>query len=349
MNKTRIAIVGTGSIARGGHIPAYLKRDDIEIVACADIDLAKAEEFAAEFGIPKAYSNIDDMLANEKIDIVDVCTWVAAHAECVIAAANAKCNVMCEKPLSDNIEAADRMRAAVKKNGVNFMLAVPLRYDEKAQYVRKLVDSGKFGDVYYGKTAYVRSRGIPGGWFSCRKYSGGGPLIDIGVHRIDLAWFLMGNPKPCSVSAVAQYRIGDYRSNNDGAWTGSDVPDYEFDTEDSAHGFIRFENGASLYFDATWTFNGAETFMTQISGDKMGCEYDKLKFFTSKGEGLIEETPDRKFNGEIFDNEIDHFIKCTRTGEKPCSDIDQAYVLEAMLCAVYESAKSGHEVLLNLE
>ncbi len=346
MEKIRVAVVGTGSIAQSCHLPAYKERDDVELVACADIDFEKAKKAAEKFGIKKAYSNIDELLANEKLDYVDICTWTAAHAECVIKAAEAGVNVMCEKPTADTLENAAKMRDAVKKNGVNFMLAVPLRYEEKAMYIRSLVDKGEFGDVFYGKTAYVRDRGIPGGWFSCTKYAGGGPVLDIGVHRIDLAWFLMGNPKPYSVSATTSYRIGDYREEEPEVWGGSSVEDYKFDTEDSSHGFIRFENGASLAFDTSWTFNGPEEFETQIAGSKAGCRVEDFKIYKSDGELLKVEVPEGDFGGNMFGNEIDHFISCVRENKTPCSDIEQAYQLEAMLMAIYESAKTGHEVIL---
>ncbi len=350
MKKLKVAIVGTGSIAKMCHIKHWLNRDDSEVVACADIDLPKAQAFAKEFGIPKAYSNIYDMLENEEIDIVDVCTWVAAHAECTIAAAKAKCHVMCEKPMCDTMEAAEKMKAAVEENGVKFMLAVPLRYDKRATYVRGLVDKGDFGEVYYGRTAYLRSRGIPNGWFSCKKYSGGGPLIDIGVHRIDLAWYLMGCPKPYSVSAVTPCLTGDYRANHmEGGWEGCDVPDYEFNIEDSAHGFIRFENGASLYFDASWTFNADDGSFTQVVGVKRGCEYDNFKFVVNNGPLAAFEEHTGDFKGNSFENEIAHMVDCVKNDKTPGSDIEQAYALQSILCAVYESAKTGHEVVLNLK
>ena len=211
MEKMKIAVVGTGNICRSAHMPVYMKRDDVEVIACADIDFPKAKAFAEKFNIPQVYSSVEELLANCKPDYVDVCTWPAAHAPVAIAAANAGCHVMCEKPICHNLEDALALKAAIERNGVKFMLAVPLRYSKDAVHARKLVDEGVLGDVYYGKTAYVRQRGIPGGWFSCTKYAGGGPIIDIGVHRIDLAWYMMGCPKPVSVMATAVYKIGDYR------------------------------------------------------------------------------------------------------------------------------------------
>ncbi len=345
MTKLKIAIVGCGSIAKDAHMPSYVKRDDIEIVACADIDFEKAKAFAEKFGIPKAYPSVEALLEENAPDIVDVCVWPAAHGEVTIAAANAGRNVICEKPTCESIEKALAMRDAVNKNKVNFMLATPLRYMPEATYIRNLVDAGEFGDVFYGKTAYVRQRGIPGGWFSCKKYAGGGPILDIGVHRIDLAWYCMGCPKPTAVSATASYRIGDYRDGVADGWAGTTVPDYVFDTEDSSHGFFRFENGASLYFETSWSFNGPADNSTLISGSKAGATVSPLKIFRSNGKELVTETPEVK-PGSFFDIELGHFIDCVRNDLTPCSDINQAVMLESMLDGIYKSVAAGCEVKL---
>ncbi len=347
MEKIRVGVVGVGTIAQSAHLPVYAKREDVELVACVDIDFEKAKKVADEYDI-NAYSNINDMLEKEKLDFVDICAWAAAHTECVIAAANAGVNILCEKPTTDTVENAALMREAVQKNGVKFMLAVPLRYDEKARYIRKMVDNGEFGEVFYGKTGYVRSRGIPGGWYSCSKYSGGGPILDIGVHRIDLAWYLMGNPKPISVSATASYRMGDYRDDPSQGWPAAAVPDYKFDTEDSSQGFIRFENGASLYFESSWTFNGPDISFTQISGDKAGTTLENFTVYKNDGASLTSYIPEGNFSDDIYGNEIDHFIDCVKNNTHPISDIDQAYQLAAILSAIYESAKAGKEVAINL-
>ncbi len=346
MDKLKVAIIGMGCIAQD-HMRVYEKRDDVEVVACADLDFEKSKEQAAKHGIPRAYQNIYDLIkSEEKIDYIDICTWTASHAECVIAAAEAGIDVMCEKPTCDTLENAAKMRDAVKKNNVRFMLAVPLRYGNKTKYIRKLVDDGALGEVYYAKTFYTRGKGIPGGWFSDLKYSGGGPVLDIGVHRIDLAWYLMGNPKPVSVSAATSYRIGDYR--NDGTplpweWPGTKVPDYEFGTEDMAHGFIKFENGAALYFATSWAFHSPQESATFISGSKAGVDCDN---------GVIYHYANgKKIEGELGDvcsmsNEIAHFIDCIRNDETPISDIDQAYQLMQMLNGVYRSAESGKEFII---
>ena len=355
MEKIKVALVGTGNICKSAHMPVYQKRDDVEVIACADIDFEKAKAFAKQFNIPNAYASVEELLANHKPDFVDVCTWPAAHAPVSIAAANAGCHVMCEKPVCHNLEDALKLKEAVEKNGVKFMLAVPLRYEKSAVHARKLVDEGVLGDVYYGKTAYVRQRGIPGGWFSCTKYAGGGPIIDIGVHRIDLAWYMMGCPRPVSVMASAVYKIGDYRdepktdvvdakvsANN--AWAGAQVADYKFDVEDSASGAIRFENGALLLFETAWSFNGPANSSTQIAGDKAGITLSPFKLYRSEGKKVIEEDIEGDFGGNCMANEIDHFIDCVRNDKKPSSDIEQAVQLQMILMGIYESSRTGREV-----
>ena len=355
MEKIKIAIVGTGNIAKSAHMPVYKKRDDVEIIACADIDFEKAKAFAENFNIPAAYPSVEELLQNCKPDYVDVCTWPAAHAPVSIAAANAGCHVMCEKPVCHTLADALALKEAVERNGVKFMLAVPLRFGGAAMHARKLVDEGVLGDVYYGKTAYVRQRGIPGGWFSCSKYAGGGPIIDIGVHRIDLAWYMMGCPKPVSVMATAVYKIGDYRdepkvdaasgevsANND--WSGAQVADYKFDVEDSASGVFRFENGAQLIFETSWSFNGPLNMSTQIAGDKAGITLEPFKLYKGHGKELIEEDIEGEFSRDIFGNEIAHFIDCIRNDKTPSSNIEQAVQLQKMLMGIYESSKLGCEV-----
>ena len=194
MEKIRVAIVGAGNIAQSAHLPAYQKRDDLEVVAIADWNLARAQDAAKKFGIPKAFQNIDDMLANVDCDYVDICVWNRSHADCAIKAAAAGKNILCEKPMAYNLEDALKMKEAVEKAGVTFMLAVPTRYSGEAQLLREMVDAGKLGDIYYAKTANIRRRGTPIGWFTDTAKSGGGPVIDIGVHCIDRTWFLMGCP-----------------------------------------------------------------------------------------------------------------------------------------------------------
>ena len=158
----------------------------------------------------------------------------------------------------------------------------------------------------------------------------------------------MGCPKPTAVSATASYRIGDYREGNADGWAGATVNDYVFDTEDSSHGFIRFENGASLYFETSWSFNGPGYNFTQIAGDKAGATVDPVKIYRSKGKSIEEETPEIP-GGSYADIELGHFIDCVRNDKTPCSDIEQAVMLEAILDGIYKSVAAGCEIKLDVK
>lgn len=343
MEKIRVAIVGAGNIAQSAHLPAYQKRDDLEVVAIADWNLERAQDAAKKFGIPKAFQNIDDMLAGVECDYVDICVWNRSHADCAIKAAAAGKNILCEKPMAYNLEDALKMKEAVEKAGVTFMLAVPTRYSGEAQLLREMVDAGKLGDIYYAKTAYIRRRGTPIGWFTDTSKSGGGPIIDIGVHCIDRTWFLMGCPKPVRVSASTSYAIGDFKTRGVNRWKALDSDVTAFDTEDSACGVIHFENGAAMMFEVSWALNAPSTTYTQICGSKAGATLDPLTIYGEEMGYLTDNAP-KSGKTDIFDAEIAHFIDCLRTGKRPASDLDQAVTMQRMLQGIYDSAKLHKEV-----
>lgn len=343
MEKIRVAIVGAGNIAQSSHLPAYQKRDDLEVVAIADWNLARAQDAAEKFGIPKAFQNIDDMLTAVECDYVDICVWNRSHADCAIKAAAAGRNILCEKPMAYNLEDALKMKEAVEKAGVTFMLAVPTRYSGEAQLLREMVDAGKLGDIYYAKTAYIRRRGTPIGWFTDTSKSGGGPIIDIGVHCIDRTWFLMGCPKPVRVSASTSYAIGDFKTRGIKRWRALDSDVTAFDTEDSACGVIHFENGASMLFEVSWALNAPGASYTQICGSKAGATLDPLTIYGEEMGYLTDNSP-KSDNVNIFEAEIAHFIDCLRTGKRPASDLDQAVTMQRMLQGIYDSARLHKEV-----
>ena len=282
------------------------------------------------------------MLANVDCDYVDICVWNRSHSSVAIAAARAGKAILCEKPMAINLEHALMMKEEIEKAGVPFMLAVPTRYSAQAQLLRQMVDEGKLGDIYYAKTAYVRRRGTPTGWFTDSSRAGGGPVIDIGVHCIDRTWFLMGNPRPTRVSASVSYAIGAYTTKGVSSWGGHDGSGVH-DTEDSACGIIHFENGAAMLFEVSWALNGPETNYTQICGSKAGATQDPLTIY-GETDGYLSDNVIHPGSKDMFYEEIDHFIKCLREGKKPCSDIHQAVQMQRILDGIYKSAKLGKEV-----
>ncbi len=343
MEKIKLCIVGAGNIAQSAHLPVYQQRDDVEITGIADLNLERAQEAAKKFGIPKAFSSVEEMLENVECDYVDICVWNRSHASVAISAARAGKHILCEKPMALNLEHALEMKKEIEKAGVTFMLAVPTRYSGEAQLLREMVDAGKLGEIYYAKTAYTRRRGTPIGWFTDTSKSGGGPVIDIGVHCIDRTWFLMGCPKPVRVSASTSYAIGDFKTKGVNRWTALDSDVTAFDTEDSACGVIHFENGASLLFEVSWALNAPGESYTQICGTKAGARLDPLTVYGEELGYLTDNKP-QSANVNNFASEIDHFIDCLRTGKKPMSDLDQAVTMQRMLQGIYDSAHLHKEV-----
>lgn len=344
MEKLKIGIVGAGNIAQNAHMPAYQKRDDIEVVAIADVNLERAQEAAKKFGIPAAFGSVEEMLANADVDIVDICVWNGSHCPVAVAAAEAGKHIMCEKPMALNLEHALKMKEAVEKAGVQFMLAVPTRYSAEAQRLHEIVQSGRLGEIYYAKTAAVRRRGTPLGWFTDLSKSGGGPVIDIGVHCIDRTWFLMGCPKPVRISAMTSSRIGDYQTKGVGRWVALDSDVTAFDTEDSAAGIVHFENGACMLFEVSWALNAPNTSYTRICGTKGGADLDPLVIYTEDEDGYLTDNKITTSQNNIFEAEIEHFLDCVRTGKKPGSDLEQAVTMQRILQGIYDSAKLHREV-----
>ena len=352
MKKWKVAVIGCGSIAGYAHFPSYAKmKDHAEVVACADIVPEKAKAAAEKWGIPHWYTSVEELLANEpEVEYVDVCTWTAAHAPVTIAAAKAGKHVLCEKPLAANLEQGLAMAEAIREAGVTFMLAVCTRYGNEQQKFIELRDAGTFGDIYLAKTAYVRRRGVPGGWFTNKAIAGSGPVLDIGVHAIDRTWYLMGKPNPISVSAEVSYLIGKNNSEASFTWGEglADRPGPEiFDVEDSAAVFFRFEGGKAMIAEASWTINGREESYSKLYGTKAGATFDPLTIHGVDENGKLADIKVEVPGNDFYEDEIRHFVDCLNTGKTPISPMEDALVIQKMLDGIYRSAEAHKEVEIN--
>lgn len=345
MEKLKIGMIGAGNIASNAHLPAYAKCENATVVAITDLNRERAEEAAKKYGIPEVYDTVEEMLAKADIDAVDICTWNNGHAPCAVAAAKAGKHVMCEKPLTVSDECAAAIKDAVEKAGVKFLLAVPGRFGNKNQFLRKQIEDGLFGEVFYAKTSCIRRRGTPSGWFTDRKTAGGGPVIDIGVHGIDAAWYIMGCPKPTRVSAFTSSHIGDYQTKGVGRWQGTPCPDNQFDTEDLGAGVIHFENGAMLMFEASWAINGISHTDTQIFGSKAGADLNTATIFGER-DGYLSDDHITLDDNDRFLSEITHFADCVLNDKPTRYPIEQAVTMQRMLDAIYDSAKQKKEIIL---
>ena len=347
MKKLKVGLIGAGNIAQSAHLPAYKSLDDrAEVVAIADINLARAQEAARLFNIPKAYGSVEELLAGSDVDYVDICVWNGSHAAVAIAAARAGKAILCEKPMSDCLAHSLEMEKEIRKAGVQFMMAMPSRFRGEAMLVHEMVEAGELGDIYYAKTGTMRRRGTPIGWFTDLSKSGGGPVIDIGVHCIDVTWFLMGRPKPTRVSAAISHAIGNFKTKGVKRWTAFDTGSGVFDTEDSASAIVHFENGASLLVEISWALNAKESRYTQVCGTKGGAILDPLTIFTENSQGYLTDNQPIVSQGNRFELEIAHFIDCLNTGKQPITPIEDGIAVQKILSGIYDSAKQGKEVSL---
>ncbi|RIX60578.1 gfo/Idh/MocA family oxidoreductase [Paenibacillus nanensis] len=348
----QIGVIGNGSIS-SLHLNAYKNNPDANIYAVCDLNEERARAAADKYGAEKVYTDYRELLADPNIDAVSICTWNNTHAEISIAAVQAGKHVLVEKPLCRTVEEALNVQRAVEESGKILQVGFVRRYDTNAQLLKSLADQGEFGDIYYAKATAIRRLGNPGGWFSDIERSGGGPLIDIGVHVIDLSWYMMGRPKPVSVSANTYRKLGN-RANiqNLSFYKAADYDASKNTIEDMANALIRFENGASLLVDVSFTLHAKKDEMfVRLYGDKGGMEIDPETVIVSEKNNTIvnihPQTDHKGFHFEsAFQNEIDHFIGNIQNGTSPISPVADGVEVMKMLCGIYESAAKGEEVKL---
>lgn len=248
--KLRYAFIGAGGIA-GTHMRYLKEMDDVEMVAMADIAKPGMEAKAEQFGIDGIYTDYGKMLSEVKPDAVSVCTPNGAHAKASIAASNAGSHVLVEKPMAMSATEASKMIAAAKKKRRKLVIGFQHRFDARTTFIKDAVDSGRMGKVVYGRIQALRRRGIPNwGVFGRKDLQGGGPLIDIGVHALEMTHFAMGSPTPVAASGSIFTYLGDRKSNVVSQWPNWDHKNYT--VEDLAIGQIRFDNGAVLSIEASF-------------------------------------------------------------------------------------------------
>lgn len=346
----KIGIIGNGGIANS-HMHGYIQLGNrVEVVACCDINFEKAKQFGERYGIKNVYDNCYDMLKNNELDAVSVCTWNAAHCECTVAALEAGCNVLCEKPMAMNAEEAKKMQAAAEKAGKLLMLGFVRRQGDDARKALELSKNGTLGDVYFVKATYLRRCGFPGGWFGNKALSGGGPLIDLGVHVIDLARYIMGCPNPVSVYGATFNKLGARDDiNNGGGWQSETVVDKPvFNVEDLAVAMIRFDNGAVLEVETSFNLNlKNEVGNVEVFGSKAGFNFNDFELYTVKDNELADVKLYGKHNFEFqpdFDREIANFVDSVEGKAECMAPAKDGVALMKILDAVYLSAKTGKSV-----
>ena len=354
MEKVKIALIGAGGIGNV-HLESYQHVPQAEIYAICDINEERLNKTADKFGITRRYTDVDTMLAElPELDAADVCVWNNNHAPCAIKALNAGLHVLCEKPMAYNAQQAEEMKAAAEKNGKLLMIGFVLRFSDEGRIAKDFVDKDYLGEIYYSKAQYVRRHGNPGGWFSDKSRSGGGPVIDLGVHVIDLTRYLMGSPKPVSVFATVSHKLGNRPHLKYGVgWSSEQAKEDQNEdcsVEDFGVALIRYDNGATTLLETSYDLNGETMGKKQLFGTKGGMDLSNgLKIYSEYNDFLADitvQTDGYKDHQDMFVAEMAHFVDCIANGTPCRATAEDGIAVMKILDAIYESGRTGHEVLL---
>lgn len=359
----KVGIIGCGGIARQKHFESLKATSDLcEIVAFCDIIVERAEEAAKVYGSQdaKVYSDYRELLKDESIDVVNVLTPNVSHSPITVAAFKAGKHVMCEKPMAHNTEAADAMMDAWKRSGKKFTIAYQNRFRKDTQALQKACTAGELGDIYYTKAHAVRRRAVPTwGVFPDKAQQGGGPLIDIGTHALDLTLWMMNNYQPKSVTGSVFHKMAHaYEGNMFGPWD----PD-TFEVEDSAMGLIKMEDGSTIYLEAAWAINLLESkeASTTLCGTKAGAEIhsgmsypvNELIYNQARHGMLTQEKQSDSGAIAYFEGgkdapgvlEAKQWLEAILNDTEPLVKPEEAYTVTKILDAIYKSAEMGKEIV----
>ena len=353
--KLRVGIIGCGGIANGKHMPALKNLDVCEMVAFCDIIIERAEEAAKEYGVEgaKVYEDYKELLLDETIDVVHVCTPNRAHSFITVDALESGKHVMCEKPMAINSAEALKMLEAARRTGKKLTIGYQSRQTNANQYLKREAEDGTFGDIYYARAIALRRRAVPTWGVFLNEYEqGGGPLIDIGTHALDMTLWIMDNYKP-------KYCVGSvYHKLNDQTETANIFGDWDpekFTVEDSAFGYVVMENGATISVESSWAINMLDTVeaSTILCGTKAGGEKieDRVRINGIRQGRQYHYSPNLESGGVAFYDGGGNEDAATREARQwynaiindtdPCVLPEQAYVVTRILEGIYTSAKTG--------
>lgn len=353
----KIGIIGCGGIANGKHMPSLKKIKNVQMVAFCDIIEERAVKAAEEYGVEgaKVYTDYKELLKDRDIEVVHVCTPNRSHAFISIDAMEAGKHVMCEKPMAKTYKEAKEMLDASERTGMKLTIGYQSRWRADSLYLKKMCEDGELGEIYYGKAIALRRRAVPTWGVFLNEYEqGGGPLIDIGTHALDLTLWMMDNYKPKMVVGTTFEKLKNQKDCGN-AW--GDWDPKKFTVEDAAFGFIVMENGATIMLESSWALNirNSKEAITMICGTEGGADmFDGLNInFIKNGRQCILK-PDLTAGGVAFydgDGDEDPSVLEARAwldavvnDHEPRTKASQALVVTQILEAIYESAKTGKPV-----
>ena len=343
-----VAVIGLGM--GWAHLDGYSKHPDCTVSAICDVSKERLDRVGDHFKIPasRRYASVEALLAaakDLKLHAASVVLPNAYHEPVTIQVLRAGLHVLCEKPMAMNAAQARRMIATARKARRTLGINLSFRFVPQSRALKDIVDSGRLGGVYYAHTRWFRQRGLPGlgGWFTTKKLSGGGPVIDLGVHRMDLAMWLMGSPQPVAVSAATYDRLGTRIARQEKK---------TFDVEDIGAALVRFEGGATLTLEASWAGFPAkgEDMVTEIFGSRggivqrnLGESYDfEARVYSEEGGSLVETLVKRRL--APAPSPYAEFVDALREGRPPLATAEDGLRVQQVLDAIYKSAALGKEV-----
>ena len=358
MSKLKIGIIGCGGISNGKHMPALSRLSDkVEMVAFCDIIVERAQEAAKKYGTSdaKVYEDYHQLLEDKSIDVVHVLTPNRSHCEITVAALEAGKHVMCEKPMAKTAADARKMLEAAKRSGKKLTIGYQNRCRPDSLLLKKAVDRGDLGEIYFAKAHAIRRRAVPTWGVFLNEYEqGGGPLIDIGTHALDLTLWMMNNYKPKAVLGQTFKKLGK-QTETGNAW--GDWDPEKFTVEDSAFGFITMQDGATIILESSWALNTLDVHeaQTTLCGTKAGADMvDGLRFNMIDLNKQTIKKPSLESGGVAFysgaasddcsDVEAAQWIDSLIIDTTPLVLPDQALVVTEILEAIYTSAKTGEAV-----
>lgn len=344
----RFGFIGTGAIAGWG-ADMVNKHPHGKLVAAHDPHAERLADFCKGHGNPKAYASASELFADPDVDAVYIAVPNKFHVPLTLEALAAGKHVMLEKPFAMNTAEAEAAAAAARKAGKVLTLGMNQRFSHRAQQFRALVQSGTFGDIYHAKAYWLRRSGIPklGTWFGSKDLAGGGCLYDIGVHVLDLCLYVIGNFEPVSAFGATYTKFGN-RGLGEGSWGKSERSDIPFEVEDFATGQVRFANGATVALDVTWARHAADNDKVEIEifGTEAGANVMAGKLYrrddAAKAHVTVDDppAPGALERPDRFHNMINHILG----KEDLCVTLEQALVVQRILDALAESARTGDSV-----
>ncbi|MEH6943910.1 Gfo/Idh/MocA family protein [Bacillus sp. JJ722] len=357
--KVKVGIIGCGGIANGKHLPNLAKIKEVEMVAFCDVIEEKAVKSAEQFGEQdaKVYTDYKELLKDESIEVIHVCTPNSSHSYITVDSLESGKHVMCEKPMAKTAEEARKMLEAAERTGKKLTIGYQNRFRIDSQYLHKVCQDGDLGEVYFAKGHAIRRRAVPTwGVFLNEEEQGGGPLIDIGTHALDLTLWLMNNYKPKYVVGNVYHKLGqkENAANAFGSWDPK-----EFTVEDSAFGFITMENGATVVLESSWALNSLDVdeAKTTLCGTEGGADMKNgLRLNGEKNGRLYDTNVDIHTGGVAFyegnttdpgEIEARTWIDCVINDKEPVVKPSEALVVTEILEAIYNSSKKGEPIYLN--